>query len=1142
MAATATILRLGAWFPATDTFGPHPASPTGAIIDLNDGIVFSLVDGSSSEGDGLDWGAPTPNVLSSGNVRTTGKAVKTRRYNDNRTVKVALFWGQGTTYAGWISAIHNLVGLCEGITAEKPAALQVQVTGASTPLYLDVLEAHVEVPYNEALWQQLVEYHLTVTLTTKPHFRGPLITLQNLADNPGFEAPSGPGVTVFSDTFSTLNAYTTQSGSAPTQDKAYYSDAVQADMPTTYWRFDETSGTTAIDAANGNAATTGGTVTLGATGLLTGDSDTGYAFNGSSSIVTAATTGWLPTGNQAWTFEAWFKCSSYTGAPFMLFFLGTGAGSSMSRCYVDASGKVNFDLFSVTVTSAVAAAGTAHHVVCVWTGSLASVTVDGITTSSAVTPLTLSYGSFTIGSQTGVGFWFSGTIDEVAFYTGTMLSAARIAAHYLAGHTTPATATNSMLLAGNSSVSFGSPIWAAINAWQIRFRWATNGGISASYHYTDAAHELRAELTATQLIVRQVGAVTPLLATVTLPTSLVPGIHYWLQLTQFPSILGTNTWDMPPQVNATLCYDGGTGIGGGGLAIGTVLATTGAVTTSDASTATSGPPRLTTVTATAIGLGIPGNPRPAHTLSLFGPGGWSVANNSSSTLASGAWEQQALDSSVNANLYTGGPVQSFGAARLDLGPVGTINASWINLDITTPNTVLATGIVPVTGHIYLASAWVRAPSISNTAVLSLGIATYAGSTAITTLSSVTGPQSGWVQLTGTFTAPNGLGQIAAAITVSDLAGASAGRSVWIENVQLWDSTQTGSTTMPYCELWFPQAPAQVTLSGLLGDVSAPATVWLSTYLTALALAGTQFSIAIGRRAHATRGAQLVGAPLTYTSGGKIGVYTLDATAYGGYTITYSNAAGVSALQQTVWSPVSEPSLPVGVVLQGTYHLFNRYQSTQSAPLIKQVFVRPLTFQSAAQSLVGGFAVIASAYGAYQYPLTVPNAWTLVDAGQLQLPPFPIGALATWGGTYLIPTAEWSDPNNANLLGNWQAYLPVDGSVILATVNNPSNSIVFLSGIFSVFNDGVGAQAGYPTPWTIAANSSTLVGPNKSAGGPGTSVSGTLNINATGDSYLTLDPTLLGGVNQICAIYTDQNASIFPARLTIQYTPLYNYPK
>jgi hypothetical protein len=52
-----------------------------------------------------------------------------------------------------------------------------------------------------------------------------------------------------------------------------------------YWRLNETTGTTAADSKDGNAGTYKGGFTLGAAGLLQGDSDTAVKFDGSSGYV-----------------------------------------------------------------------------------------------------------------------------------------------------------------------------------------------------------------------------------------------------------------------------------------------------------------------------------------------------------------------------------------------------------------------------------------------------------------------------------------------------------------------------------------------------------------------------------------------------------------------------------------------------------------------------------------------------------------------------------------------------------------------------------------------------------------------------------------------------------------------------------------
>lgn len=62
-----------------------------------------------------------------------------------------------------------------------------------------------------------------------------------------------------------------------------YESEVLADNPLIYWRLGEPSGTTAADlSGNGNDGTYNGAVTLGTTGLLTGDVDTAVTFDGTA--------------------------------------------------------------------------------------------------------------------------------------------------------------------------------------------------------------------------------------------------------------------------------------------------------------------------------------------------------------------------------------------------------------------------------------------------------------------------------------------------------------------------------------------------------------------------------------------------------------------------------------------------------------------------------------------------------------------------------------------------------------------------------------------------------------------------------------------------------------------------------------------
>ena len=62
-----------------------------------------------------------------------------------------------------------------------------------------------------------------------------------------------------------------------------YAQAVLADDPVAYWRFDETSGVNARDfSGHGHDATYIGGVHLGAGGAIAGDSDTAATFDGAT--------------------------------------------------------------------------------------------------------------------------------------------------------------------------------------------------------------------------------------------------------------------------------------------------------------------------------------------------------------------------------------------------------------------------------------------------------------------------------------------------------------------------------------------------------------------------------------------------------------------------------------------------------------------------------------------------------------------------------------------------------------------------------------------------------------------------------------------------------------------------------------------
>ena len=1178
-----TTFKLGAWQPNGDTFVAHPASPTGLVMDLNDGTVWSLVDDSGGFGKGLDWGSIPPKAYTSSNPRATGTRVTKRVHQDNRTVKATLLLGPTLTWSAFSTALHNLIQLTEGITAEKPAALQVQTVTGTSVQYFDVIEAHVTTVYKETLWAQYVDDGIQVEFQCRPFLRGPLTTLQNLVANPGAEQGSGSPVVMFNDPYANFSAYTASGGSL-TQDKLTYLDAVIADSPLRYYRLDETSGTTVYDATgNGNNGTLHGGYTQNATGALTGDADTAIVLNGTTGYANLPLTS-LPSGNSVWTSEAWFNINALPGSGVaMIAAWGSNATKSDAQLYVNSSGFAACDTNSgPAVVSGAISLHVWHHVAGTWDGTNIRLYIDGalIGTSGATGPLTLG------STYAGIGAWtagyvneFNGAIDEFAIY-GTALSAARILAHYNAGHNTPAVTSNTMSVPSGASVSFGSPFWLDINVWQSRFRYTT--GMTATWyaHYIDANNYYGFQVTQTSLsITSKFLGIVDLGRTTTTTTTiaLVPGMQYWIKMTLFPTSYNGQ------YLQALLYTDNG------GAAT-TLLGTVGPTPYWQDNVYDLHYANSCVIAASGAALGLGGNYSSVHSVSQFGPGGW-YFSSSGTGVSSGAWEILAQLSIYDLNLLQNGPVKSYGAARIDAPKTGTWNASWTLGNTTSGATVQLTGVLRP--RVLKMVAFVLFNGVSTTCTAKLQIneydingaylATYSVSGASFTCSN-SGFYGNYLPLTGTYTPTGAAYYIIPVLNVSDsISGGSSGGWVMWENIQLWDSQKYGAT-MPYCEMWFNQSPAQLVVTGLVGDVPSPITLSVGTQLTS----NTTLKLAIGRRAFSTANMQMVSPQ--YSLFGGVPSYSgvrfapvLDSTAYYGYYLSASSLTNVALMNNvetpSIWIlPMAESSLPVGIMQQGIYHLYTRFQSGQSLANIKNVSVTPQISQLGPY----GVTIQATRYYPATTPLSASATWTLADAGQVLMPPFPIGALSVFNAMNLAPQVVWADSTagSSSAKMNYAALLPVDGSKCLATINLPTGYGGTYS-ILNIYSDGIGAQAGYPTPWTTSGSTNTVYGgynglnggtiilginsadPTSSTGGPGTSSTNTVSINPVGDSFLTVDPTLApsttyltsslatgttptslnnglatAAMNQFVVIMTDSVGAIYPVYAQLQYVPLY----
>jgi hypothetical protein len=390
------------------------------------------------------------------------------------------------------------------------------------------------------------------------------------------------------------------------------------------------------------------------------------------------------------------------------------------------------------------------------------------------------------------------------------------------------------------------------------------------------------------------------------------------------------------------------------------------------------------------------------------------------------------------------------------------------------------------------------------------------------------------------------------------AGADAGGTVWFDNVQVWDQTTTGQTSMPYCELRFPQSPAQLVISGIQGDLPTPALAAFGTYVTSLGN-GSTLTFYLGRRAQAHAATVLV--ENTWLDSG--GYPQLDTTSYGGWTVVTPSGASAATLY-----PLSRGSFNGGytvAAVQGTYHYLTRTKTSQTAANIGNITVN-------AYAVDGNNAVYDNLYsiaGSTLKPITSSNTWTPADTGQVQFPLSPAGGIlgspalpTSMGGPLLaFPSATWWDATSggSTFTGNWGALLPVDGGVLAGTVINPTgggvNQVVSNSWLWGA-SDPLLVPPGGPCAWRYMEYRDTSGDPALAlppwafaTGGAGAMSDIRMSINPAADPYLILDPSLSttttqvnAGVNQGVGLVADQNGAIYSWALEVQYSPLYLYPR
>ena len=210
-----------------------------------------------------------------------------------------------------------------------------------------------------------------------------------------------------------------------------YSDTILADSPVRYYRFNETSGTTAED-FSGNSAdgTYEGGVTLGYAGAIPGDIDSAVSLDGTSGNVSIPTTAIFTSHN--FSIEAWIHPVARENNEMIIDAYSSDGGGKELLLSVYPGGFPLFSIQGVMLASEGLHYDEWNYVVISYDAAaqLAYLFINGRFRVYTTVPLyTGTNPSVDIGSTLGAWNLYEGGIDELALYDYA-LSTAQVAAHY----------------------------------------------------------------------------------------------------------------------------------------------------------------------------------------------------------------------------------------------------------------------------------------------------------------------------------------------------------------------------------------------------------------------------------------------------------------------------------------------------------------------------------------------------------------------------------------------------------------------------------------------------------------------------------------------------------------------------------------
>ncbi len=238
-----------------------------------------------------------------------------------------------------------------------------------------------------------------------------------------------------------------------------YSQTVAADGPGAYWKLNETTGVTAADSSgNGHNGVYSGTFTLGAPGIVSSEMYAALSLGGTGQPTQVgsppAGAGFVGAINNFsplnyasnFTVEGWVKLSAFPTEAYAVVAIGQNSNTSVGgyQLAVSSTGKLQFIMTDVSIvgtSTGTLSLNAIHHVAVTFDASGNwTFYIDGAAsgTGNSSTRFGSGQGGLFLGCTYSTQFaqsndWYGGVLAHVAVYP-TALSAARIAAHYAAGH------------------------------------------------------------------------------------------------------------------------------------------------------------------------------------------------------------------------------------------------------------------------------------------------------------------------------------------------------------------------------------------------------------------------------------------------------------------------------------------------------------------------------------------------------------------------------------------------------------------------------------------------------------------------------------------------------------------------------------